>query len=254
MRRGHVMGVRRHRRAGQLGVGAPPARATAPGLLEDEERGGLADGHAAAVAVEGPARLGVEQLERIEAHEADARERVDAADQRHVDHAVADQVRAERDGGGAGCARHHQRLARALEPEAEGHRVGVRARQDGAKGAPPGRGPPAPHLTPVPRLGLVHAAAHRPDEAGRPAPIPAVERSVGQRLGRRREREPVGPRAPARHPEPRQHLRGHLRGHAGAQPLRLDGGDRPDGAGARGQARPQALDARRRTGSRRRAR
>ena len=35
----------------------------------------------------------------------------------------------------------------------------------------PGAGRPLRDLTPVPRLGLVHAAAHRPDEAGRPAPI-----------------------------------------------------------------------------------
>ena len=106
-------------------------------------------------------------------------------------------------------------------------------------GAGPRSGPP-----PVPRLGFVHAAAHRPDEAGCPSPISAVEPRVDQRLGGRREREPVGSRAAPRRPEPRQHLRGHLRGHAGAQPLGLDGGDRADDAGARGQARPKALDAR----------
>ena len=60
-----------------------------------------------------------------------------------------------------------------------------RARAAGrSEGAPrPGAGRPLRTSLPVPRLGLVHAAAHRPDEAGRPAPIPSVEPRVGHRLG-----------------------------------------------------------------------
>ena len=202
MRRGHVMGVGGHRRAGELGVGAPAARAAAPGVLEDEERGGLADGHAAAVAVEGPARLGVEQLERIEAHEADARERVDAADQRHVDHAVADQVGAERDGGGA-RRRTPSPASRAGPRARSGRPARRRARAAGrSEGrARPGAGRPlrtssqyhaSASYMPPPTAPTRQAARRRSR---------AVELRVGERLGRRREGEPVGPRAPARRPE-----------------------------------------------------
>ena len=94
--------------------------------------------------------------------------------------------------GGAGCARHHQRLARALEAEAEGHRVGVRARQDGAKGAPrrarAARSGPHPSTTPPlrtcrrppPRRGRLPGADRGRRAPRRPAPRPPPRARAGR--------------------------------------------------------------------------
>src|SRR5216684_646617 len=60
------------------------ARPRPLGRLEDHERRALADRHPPTIAVERAARLGIEELERVEAHEAHAGHRVDAAGQRDV--------------------------------------------------------------------------------------------------------------------------------------------------------------------------
>src|SRR5207247_852321 len=88
------------------------------------------------------AGFGAEELQRVEAHEADARERVHAASDRGGDHAVGDEIGGERQRRGAGAARRHERLARPLEAEHVAEHVGVRARERRA-GRPP-RGRPAP--------------------------------------------------------------------------------------------------------------
>src|SRR5437763_252274 len=85
------------------GSGAAGARLLQ--FFQHHERGALADGHAAPVAIERATGFGSEELQRVEAHEADARERVHAASDRGGDHAVGDEIGGERQRRGAGAAR-----------------------------------------------------------------------------------------------------------------------------------------------------
>src|SRR5262249_7548235 len=67
VRRGHVMAVGGHRVAEDERTDAGAARPGVLRVLDDERPGALAEGEAAAGAVEGTARLGVERLEGVEA-------------------------------------------------------------------------------------------------------------------------------------------------------------------------------------------
>ena len=86
MRRRHVVRVARFAVAEQRTDRRRRRRA-----LEQREAGRLADADAAALGVERPARLGRDELERVEAEQDAAAQRVDAADDRRVGEAEANQ-------------------------------------------------------------------------------------------------------------------------------------------------------------------
>src|SRR5206468_7195018 len=70
-RRRHVKCVTGHAVAGELSVDPRAARLRPLRVLEHDERGALAEGHAPTIAVERAAGHRVEELEGVEPHEAD---------------------------------------------------------------------------------------------------------------------------------------------------------------------------------------
>ena len=92
VRRREVPGVRGEAVAGELRVAARAARPGVRLVLEHDEARALAERHAPAVPGERAARLGIEQLERVEAHEADAGHGVDPARERERHLAGGDQL------------------------------------------------------------------------------------------------------------------------------------------------------------------
>ena len=92
MRRREVPGIRGEAIAGQLRVAAGAASPGVRLVLEHDESRALAERHASAVPGERAARLGIEQLERVEAHEADPGHGIDPARERERHVAGGDQL------------------------------------------------------------------------------------------------------------------------------------------------------------------
>ena len=204
VRRRDVVGVRRDAGAQELAERAPAAPAAVLGVFEHDERGRFADGHAAPPAIEGPARLGVEQLERVEAHEADARDGVHAPCQRQRGRARADEVGAEGDGGRARGAGHHHRLPGARRAPGAS-RAFPRDSPAGWTGAPRSRARAAwrasrPRTTPRPRACRRPRLRQRaPCPSGRGAARSAsasASRAAARARRSARERRREAPRVP----------------------------------------------------------
>jgi hypothetical protein len=236
--RRHVIRIRRHPVAGQLG---PDPRSACPRgvrVLEHDERGAFADGHATTLAVERPARPGVEQLERVEAQEADAGEGVHTARHRGGDDAVGDQVGGQRQRHGSRAACGHDGLAGAVEPEpAAQHR-----RMGGRQHRPYGRSTGDAVSTlpaPVRPLGLQHAATHRAHHEGGAGALGTTETGVLERLSCCDQCESIatGPAGRTRH-----HVR-HLGTDPATKALGLDQCERSNGARPRAESGPERLDA-----------
>ena len=192
MRRGDVMRVGGHAVAAEARVDAPAPRPAVLRVLDDQERGGLPDGHAAPIAVEGTARRGIEQLERVEAHEADVGQRVHAAHQRGRGHARADEIGAQRDRGRAGGTGHDHRLLGPVRPRRQPR---VSACENGRieRSAPirdEGRPRASPSTSPRPR-----ACRRRPRRRGAPPPRAGAVQARVAPGPRPRPRARSGPRA-----------------------------------------------------------
>ena len=206
-------------------------------VLQHDEARALADGHTASGEIERPAGIGVEQAKRVEAHEADARERIGAAGERHRHHAIGDEIGGNGERRGARAARRDQRLARPTQAEARAHDVGVRIRQDGAKGVHRSRRDAAAPGVPVPRFGLQHAATNGADDERRALSLGGAEPGVVDRFTSRGQGQAIGARAAWRP----GHRIGHLGGDPAAEAVGLDQRDRTDRARPRAHAFPVGL-------------
>ena len=222
----------------QLRVDRRRPRARANDVLEHHERGALADRHAAPVAIEGTTRRRVEELQRVEPHEADPRQRVDPTGERQRNDAVGHEIGGHRQRGGAGAAGRHDGLARSAESEDAADHVGVRGREARRQRSRQGSGD-TPSALPVPRLGFQHPAAYRADDQRGLGAVGAADPGVVQRLPRGGEGQSVGPRPAGRAADAVRHLGGD----PAAEALGVDQGDRADRADAAADPLPVRLDA-----------
>ena len=215
--------------ARELRVAARAPRAGVAGVLQHEEARAFPERHAAAVPGERPAGLGVEQLERVEAHEADPGHGVDPARQRQRRRSGGDQVGGQADG--AAPPELQARITVSLGPAVRsgGPRVGV------------GQGHDV-------RSDVRRPGSSRPSRSRRqyqasassiPPPMPPTTTAAGAssarespRRGpprRRRGREPVGPRAARGHSGKHGRDRAPRRPGRARKPVvskRVDGPDR----------------------------
>src|SRR5438093_6747585 len=202
--------------------------------LEHQEAGALADRHPAALLIERTARRRIEKLQRVEAHEADAGDRVDTAGDRDVDHTVGDQLGRLRERDRARAARRDDRVPRTAEAQAARQRFGVRGGQHGAYRADGGRPRALARAAPVPRLGLQHAAADGADDERRRAAIARPEARIREGLGGGGDGQTVGARAARR----ARRRSGDLRADPAAEALGLDQREVADRADAGGEPLP----------------
>ena len=233
-----MKGIARHAVARQLRVNARLARSRAASVLEHHERGALADGHAAPITIEGTARRRVEELQRIEPHEADPRQCIDSAGDRQRSDTVRHEIGRERERHGPGAAGRHDRLARPTEAQGAPDDIGVRGRK--ARRESPRHGlEDTARTLPVPCFGFQHPSADRTHDQRGLRTLSANDPGVVQRFARGGKGQSVGPRAPCRAADAGRHL--------GRDPateaLGVDQGDRSDGADAATDPLPVGLHA-----------
>ena len=196
VRRREMPGVRGEPVTRQLRVAAGTASPGVRFVFEHDESRALAERHAPAIPGERPARRGIEQLERVETHEADPGHGIHAPCERQGHLAGGDQLGRQPERRAARAAGQDHGLLGTGRPVAARNDVGMGERQDTPERRPELRViDPVALAAPEPGLGLEHAAADAADDHRRRTKLRARQARVQDCLVRGRHCKPVGSRA-----------------------------------------------------------